>query len=61
MRYSILLLSLIFGFLTLDAQAQHTRMTNPNSLAVEGLGRGILYSIQFDRAVSDDLVAGVGY
>lgn len=44
-----------------ESFAQHTRMTNPNSVGVEGLGRGIRYSIFFDRAVSDDLVAGIGY
>ncbi len=43
------------------AFAEHTRVTNPNSLNVELLGRGLLYSVNFDRVVNDDLVAGVGF
>lgn len=43
------------------AHAEHTRVTNPNFLGVEAFGRGLLYSIQYDRAVNDDLVAGFGY
>jgi hypothetical protein len=42
------------------ARAEHVRVTNPNAVSVEFLGRGMLYSIGFDRVVSDDLVAGVG-
>lgn len=44
-----------------SAFAEHVRVTNPNALNVEFLGRGMLYSISFDRVVNDDLVAGVGF
>jgi hypothetical protein len=43
------------------ARAEHTRVTNPNALNVEVFGRGLLYSVNFDRVVSDDLVAGIGF
>jgi hypothetical protein len=46
--------------LTAPARAEHTRVTNPNALSVEVLGRGLLYSISYDRVATDDLVAGIG-
>lgn len=63
MRQFVLVLGLILSssFLHPEAHAQHTRRTNPNTIAVEGLGRGVLYSVQFDRVVSDDLSAGFGF
>src|SRR4051812_29094365 len=57
-----------FGFLVVSlalgaspARAEHTRVTNPNAFNVEFLGRGMLYSVNYDRVVNDDLVAGVGF
>ncbi len=41
--------------------AEHTRVTNPNSIGIEVLGRGLLYSIQFDRVLNDDLAAGIAF
>jgi len=38
-----------------------TRLTNPNAVSVEGLGRGLLYSIDFDRVLNDDMAAGFGF
>ncbi|MCC7440229.1 MAG: hypothetical protein IT285_01265 [Bdellovibrionales bacterium] len=43
------------------ASAEHTRVTNPNTLGVEGLGKAALYSVFFDRVLNDDLAAGVGF
>ncbi|MCM0607064.1 MAG: hypothetical protein KA715_13325 [Xanthomonadaceae bacterium] len=62
MRQIILILGLVLSssFFNFEAQAQHTRRTNPNVFAVEGLGRGGLGSLQFDRVVSDDVSAGFG-
>ena len=42
------------------AQAAHTRITNPNAATVEILGRGILWSVGFDRVLDDHLAAGLG-
>jgi hypothetical protein len=42
------------------AWAEHTRVTNPNALSVEVLGRGILYSVDYDRVMNDDMAAGIG-
>ena len=43
------------------ARAEHTRVTNPSAIGIEVLGRGVAYSLFFDRVLSDDLVAGIGY
>ncbi|MEK6579546.1 MAG: hypothetical protein AABZ55_10005 [Bdellovibrionota bacterium] len=53
----LLLVALILS--PIQAFAEHTRVTNPNSLAIEVMGRGLFWGLQFDRVVSDDLVAGV--
>jgi hypothetical protein len=42
------------------AWAEHTRPTNPNALSLEVFGKSFLYTVQYDRAVSDDVFAGVG-
>jgi hypothetical protein len=54
---SLFLTSVLTGT---SAFAEHTRVTNPNALSVEFLGRGLMYSVDFDRVVNDDIVAGVG-
>ncbi len=54
-------LALVACLWAAPASAEHTRVTNPNTLGVEGLGRAGLYSVFFDRALNDDLVAGVGF
>jgi len=63
MRQKMISLVSVVFFLLLgsEAFAQHTRVTNPNTLAVEGLGRSLSYSIVFDRVLNDDMVAGIGY
>lgn len=43
------------------ARAEHTRVTNPSALNLEVLGRGILYSVNFDRVMDDNLAAGIGF
>lgn len=43
------------------ARAEHTRVTNPNAVTLELFGKGMLWSVQYDRALSDDLVAGLGW
>jgi hypothetical protein len=55
-------LALAVSFLSLAgvAHAEHTRPTNPNALSVEVLGKTFLYTVQYDRAVTDDVFAGVG-
>jgi hypothetical protein len=42
------------------ARAEHTRITNPSALNLEVLGRGLLYSVSFDRVMNDELAAGIG-
>lgn len=54
-------LSLVAFSAARAAQAEHVRVTNPNAASVELLGRGMLYTVNFDRVVTDDLVAGVGF
>lgn len=43
------------------ALAEPTRVTNPNALSVEVLGRGIGFSLNYDHVMSDQLVAGFGW
>ncbi len=43
------------------ADGENTRLTNPNAAYIEILGRGIRYSIGYDRALNDYFVAGFGF
>ncbi|MDR3606421.1 MAG: hypothetical protein P4M08_03460 [Oligoflexia bacterium] len=42
------------------ARADEARSLNPNALSVEVLGRGFLYTVQYDRAMTEDVFAGIG-
>jgi len=59
--------TLVFSFsvvvfvVEMSAQAAHTRVTNPNAFSAEFGGRGLLYSVGFDRVLNDNLVAGIAY
>jgi hypothetical protein len=37
-----------------------TRVTYPSVVSFEVLGRGMLYSVNFDEALNDDIAAGIG-
>ncbi|MCM2323823.1 MAG: hypothetical protein NDJ90_11240 [Oligoflexia bacterium] len=52
---------LLLAFLPSLAFAEHVRVTNPNAFSVELLGKGLAYSLQYDRVIDDDLVVGFGY
>lgn len=43
-----------------QARAEHTRATNPGAASLEILGRAVLYSINFDYVMGDDMAAGLG-
>lgn len=43
------------------AFAEATRVTNPNAVSFEVLGRAARYSIDYDRVVSDDITVGIGF
>jgi hypothetical protein len=51
---------LLAALIPVAAFAEHTRPTNPNALSIEILGKTFLYTVQYDRAVTDDVFAGVG-
>jgi hypothetical protein len=53
-------LSLSLLSFSVTAMAEHTRPTNPNALSLEVFGKTFLYTVQYDRAVTDDVFAGVG-
>ncbi len=38
-----------------------TRVTNPSVVGVEVLGKGLVYSVFFDRAMGDSTAAGLGF
>ena len=59
MRLAILALALALSAST--ARAEHTRMTYPDVFSVEALGRGLTFSLCYDRVLTDDLVAGIGF
>lgn len=48
-------------FVCTAAHAEHTRVTYPNALGVQVLGRGMLLGLQYDRVLNDDLAAGIAY
>jgi hypothetical protein len=54
------LLGLIFVSHSAEALTNNTRATYPTALSLELGGRGFLYSLNFDRALNDNLAAGVG-
>ena len=43
------------------ARAEHTRVTNPSAVSLELFGRGMTYSLGYDRVLSDDLAAGLSF
>lgn len=43
-----------------NAQAAHTRVTYPSAVSVEMLGRAMLYSVNFDQVLNDDIAVGFG-
>ncbi len=55
---------LLVGFVVLcaagQARAEHTRVTNPGAASLEVLGRAVLYSLNFDYVMGDDMAAGLG-
>jgi hypothetical protein len=38
----------------------NTRVTNPNAISFELGGRGLLYSVDFDRVLNENLAVGIG-
>lgn len=42
------------------ADAPHTRVTYPSAVSVEMLGRAMLYSVNFDQVLNDNIAAGFG-
>jgi hypothetical protein len=50
-----------FPFSARFAEASNNiRATNPNAIHAEVGGRALLYSLSFDRVLSDDLLVGIG-
>jgi hypothetical protein len=43
------------------ASAAHTRVTYPSVVSVEMLGRAMLWSINYDQVLNDNLSVGAGY
>lgn len=57
------MMAFAFGVATATSvgASEHTRVTVPDALSVELLGRGLLWSVNYDRVLSDDLAAGFGF
>jgi hypothetical protein len=57
---SIAVLALCFGTVT-AAFADDARPVNPNAVSIELLGKGFLYTLNYDRALTEDVFAGIGF
>ena len=44
-----------------DSSPESIATERPNAISFELLGRGLLYSIDYDRSLSDSIAVGVGY
>lgn len=53
---SVALVSIFSG----EAKAEHTRVTYPSAVSVEMLGRAMLYSVNFDQVINDNIAVGFG-
>jgi hypothetical protein len=42
------------------AKADEARSLNPNAISLEIFGKGLLYTVQYDRAMTEDFFAGIG-
>lgn len=61
MRQWLILVAFIFSIgLSPAAFAEHTRVTHPNAVSLEILGRGMFGTLNFDRVMTDELAAGLG-
>lgn len=61
---TLILSALLSAFLlvsAVSARAEHTRVTVPDVVGVEVLGRTTLWSLTYDRVLSDELAAGFGF
>jgi hypothetical protein len=60
----IVALALLVSVVSSSAMAEpgpHTRVTYPSAFSVEMLGRGMLYTVNYDQVVNDNIAAGVGF
>ena len=57
----LVLTALSTALMILPARAENTRVTYPDAVGVEALGRGLTFSAQYDRVISEDLAAGAGF
>ena len=52
---------LVAAAIAVPARAENTRVTYPDAVSVEALGRGLTFSAQYDRVISGNLAAGAGF
>ena len=65
MRPNFLVALALAGFTILslsstNAAAAHTRVTYPGAFSIELLGRAMMYSVNYDQVLNDNLAVGVG-
>lgn len=60
-RSKWLLVSVFICFAAGSAWAENERVTRPTSLGLELFGRGLLYTVQIDEVLSEELAAGIGF
>jgi hypothetical protein len=66
-RLSMVVAVVVFGTSSALATAtggpldNHSRVTYPSAVSLEVLGRSMLYSVNFDQVLNDNIAAGVGF
>lgn len=60
-KRGLFLLLALFSAHALAEEVPNTRVTYPVGISAEILGRGMLWSINFERVVSEQAAVGVGY
>ncbi len=61
LRLFLVILAAFTLFSTVAVAREQTRLSNPNVVGGEILGRGLLYGIFYDRAMSDVTAAGFSF
>jgi len=55
------LVMILFLGMSVYAEEESNRTVVPGALSVELFGKGMLYSVQFDQMMNEDLAAGAGF
>ena len=60
LTFSVLALAVLTVAAPRIARADEARSLNPNAISIEIFGKDLLYTVQYDRAMTEDFFAGIG-